>query len=294
MGKTKYETIKEGGDASRGSIWKFPPHKLVVHGEDPLAPEELAWLLDIKGSNVEMFPEEIAHPLKYRSHAPIPPEFVSSIEILGVIVPIVIAKLPSGRAIVVDGTRRVRAARQIVDNANGSYTKVDVVECRDADEEAILSFRTASNAFRYEDPPSKSADLAAANVHMGFDKETVAKWFGRSERTIATWLRIARLHPDVKAAIDDGKIAISKASKWADLSFDEQLDELDKILNKPEKEADDGVPPLVKPPSKRTIKYVVKHGENSLDPRALVALKWVLGLESPDKIEGFPDLDLDD
>jgi len=296
MGKTKYATQKDGGDASRGSIWKFPPHKLVVHGEDPLSPEELAWLLDIKGTIVDMFPEELAHPLKYRAHAPIESEFVKSVEELGVIVPVVIAKLPSGRAIVIDGTRRVRAARAIVDAANGSYTKADIVECRDADEKDLLAYRTASNAHRYEDPPSKKADLAAANVHLGIPKETVALWFGKSERTIATWLRIARLHPDVKDALDEEKVTIAKASKWAELPWDEQLEELEKHLNKGNNNNPTGPgldEPVVKPPPKRTILYVIKHGAESLHPQAFAALKWTRGLESPEALEGFPDLDLD-
>jgi len=99
------------------------------------------------------------------------------------------------------------------------------------------------NEHRQNDSPMLKITKAARMLAMGWDEETTANSFGITVQQLQNWLKADSLCAPVKKAIEQGKITVSAATKFAKLEPAQQKEEVEKLI-------ESGVKPTVKAATK--------------------------------------------
>ncbi len=171
---------------------------------------------------------------------------------------------------VIDGRQRVKAAREI----NRQYAEMGkepiFLRCQYkgvTEEKDFLRIMATKNECRIPTPPSMIAIQVDNLIANGGTWKEAERSFAKPEAKLRELVKIARLCEDVHKAVDAGKISVSAATKFEDMTVQAQrtaLRELiesgDKITPKQIDEkartipcADGGLPPpKVKPPRMKT------------------------------------------
>ncbi len=145
-------------------------------------------------------------------------ELAASIVQLGIIQPITVRALGSGRFEVISGERRLRAARRAGLKRVPSYV-------READTEEMLEMALVENVQREElNPIEVALGYQRLLDECGLTQEQVAKKVGKNRATVANALRLLKLPPRVQASLRDGSVTAGHAR--ALVTIDDPRDQL--------------------------------------------------------------------
>lgn len=132
-------------------------------------------------------------------------DLTSSIRIHGVIQPITVRRLPSGKYQLISGERRLRASRA----AGRSHIPAYI---RNANDQEMLEIALIENIQR--------EDLNAMEIAINYQRlldectlkhEELAERVGKNRSTVTNYLRLLRLPPEVQHAIKDGDLSMGHA-----------------------------------------------------------------------------------
>jgi ParB family chromosome partitioning protein len=132
-------------------------------------------------------------------------ELASSIEMHGIIQPVLVRKSGPSSYQLIAGERRFRASQKL-----GRTTIPAIV--RQADEEEILRLALIENIQRKDLNPIEKAE-AIAQLIEDFDltQEEAAKKVGKQRSTVANLIRLLELEPEIKDAVSRGTITFGHA-----------------------------------------------------------------------------------
>jgi ParB family chromosome partitioning protein len=132
-------------------------------------------------------------------------ELRSSIEEFGVLVPIIVRRLPGDRYELIAGERRWRAAA-----AAGLETIPALV--RNADDRESLEVAIIENLQRENlDPLEEAMGFAHLMETYAFTQEQVAQRVGRSRPAVANAVRLLSLSDPIKALVREGRLSAGAA-----------------------------------------------------------------------------------
>ena len=157
---------------------------------------------------------------------------VRNVMIYGIQLPVLV-RYEAGRAYVVDGRQRVKAAREATkrqDAAGEHLTKVPCIEVK-ADDARVGGIMISTNEIRRNDKVLMKARKAARLLDMVGNKEEVALAFGRSTKTIDNWMKLLQADPVIHEAIEGGKISAAVGIQLSNKTREEQVQALDQILS---------------------------------------------------------------
>lgn len=174
--------------------------------------------------------DETTHPLyDERVKIPLDPLFVNTIKLLGVLVPVLVRQ-EDGKLLVVDGRRRVRAAREV-----GGMIKVPY-EIKRADDRMASAMMSVANEHRESDPPLMRARKAVRLFNQTNNYDEVGLWFKVTGATIKNWIQLIEADPKIHEAIESNKISFNAGLELSKMpSRDEQRETLAKMLDAAEK-----------------------------------------------------------
>jgi len=141
----------------------------------------------------------------------------------------VLVRREGGKALVVAGRQRVKAARaakKIQQSAGAEHhVKVPVTEVH-GDDKHIYGIMVTENELRSDDDILDKALKAARMLAMGMDDDEICLSFGRSKHTIEQWLTVANAAPELHAAYKHNKIGSMALFELAKLDRSEQVESL--------------------------------------------------------------------
>jgi ParB family chromosome partitioning protein len=154
-------------------------------------------------------------------------ELAFSIKTHDIIQPVTVSKMPSGRYRLVSGERRLRASKIAGLKDIPAYV-------RQTNDQQLLELALLENLQR--------EDLNAMEVALSFKRmmeeldltqEQVAERMGKDRSTIANFIRLLRLPPDIQVAVRIGEISMGHARALINVdSIDKQLFVFDQIKEK--------------------------------------------------------------
>jgi len=227
------------------------------------------------------------HPLyDQRINLPLDESLVLNIMFQGVIEPIVIHK-ENDKPVVVAGRQRVRCALEANKRlkAQGKEPIRVPAVIRRGTESDLFGVSISENEARQDDTPLGRANKCSRYLAMGRSEDEAAVTFGVTKHCVQAWMRLLECCPQVRKAVEEGKLAASAASKLADLPAEEQIKALDTATEESKKNGKNK-------PTARTVakvtgktagkmksrKEVLKRLEEKNLPRDYrAALQWVLG-----------------
>lgn len=154
-------------------------------------------------------------------------ELASSIKTHDIIQPVTVSKMPSGRYRLISGERRLRALKLAGLNDIPAYI-------RQTNDQQLLELALLENLQR--------EDLNAMEVALSFKRmmeeldltqEQVAERMGKDRSTIANFIRLLKLPPDIQVAVRIGEISMGHARALINVdSIEKQLYVFDQIKEK--------------------------------------------------------------
>ncbi len=170
----------------------------------------------------------------------IKPETVANIVALGVLESITVSDL-DGTYWIVDGRRRYSHWTEACKEWKklGEPIKPIICNVQRIKKELGDLIAVACNEHRLDDSPLKKIDRATSLLAIGHSEENVCHSFGISKQQLKNWLKSDSLCPAVKKLVEKGEIAITAATKFADLEPAQQKEEVEKLI-------ESGVKPTVK------------------------------------------------
>lgn len=154
-------------------------------------------------------------------------ELAASIKTHDIIQPVTVSKMPSGRYRLISGERRLRASKLAGLADIPAYV-------RQTNDQQLLELALLENLQR--------EDLNAMEVALSFKRmmeeldltqEQVAERMGKDRSTIANFIRLLKLPPDIQIAVRIGEISMGHARALINVdSIDKQLFVFDQIKEK--------------------------------------------------------------
>lgn len=154
-------------------------------------------------------------------------ELASSIKIHDIIQPITVSKLPSGKYRLISGERRFRASKIAGLKDLPAYI-------RQADDQQLLELALLENLQR-EDLNAIEVSLSYKRMmdELNYTQEQVAERMGKERSTVANYIRLLRLPPDIQVAVRNGDISMGHARALINVNHvDKQLYIFNEIKNK--------------------------------------------------------------
>lgn len=140
-------------------------------------------------------------------------EQIHSFMAIGVRMPLLVRKGPTGRIEVVDGRRRTiesrEANRRLLAMGESPITVSVYFSSTRLSAEMLLTLSVELNARRIEDPPSVKARKAKRMADRKISIVAIARSFGVTTKAIENWIASLDAPPDVIAAVDLGMIPVS-------------------------------------------------------------------------------------
>lgn len=150
-------------------------------------------------------------------------ELAASIRQVGIVQPITVRAVGGDRYQLISGERRLRAAGLAGLTAIPSFV-------READSEAMLEMALVENLQRQAlNPIEIGLGYQRLIDECGLKQDQVADKVGKNRTTVANFLRLLKLPPNVQAALKDGTVAVGHAR--ALLALENERDQT-KILGK--------------------------------------------------------------
>lgn len=154
-------------------------------------------------------------------------ELANSIKIHDIIQPVTVSRLPGGRYRLVSGERRLRAAKMAELQDIPAYV-------RQTNDQQLLELALLENLQR-EDLNAMEISLSYKRMmeELEYTQEQVAERMGKDRSTIANFIRLLKLPPDIQVAVRIGEISMGHARALINVdSIDKQLFIFDEIKEK--------------------------------------------------------------
>jgi ParB family transcriptional regulator, chromosome partitioning protein len=145
-------------------------------------------------------------------------ELAASIKIHDIIQPITVSKLPSGKYRLISGERRFRAAKIAALKDLPAYI-------RQANDQQLLELALLENLQR-EDLNAIEVSLSYKRMmdELNYTQEQVAERMGKERSTVANYIRLLKLPPDIQIAVRNGGISMGHARALINVDLvDKQL-----------------------------------------------------------------------
>lgn len=132
-------------------------------------------------------------------------ELAESIKLHDIIQPVTVAKLPSGKYRLITGERRLRAARLAGLKDIPAYTRL-------ANDAQLLELALLENLQR-EDLNAMEVALSYKRMmeELDYTQEQVAERMGKDRSTVANFIRLLKLPPDIQLAVRKGELSMGHA-----------------------------------------------------------------------------------
>ena len=154
-------------------------------------------------------------------------ELAESIKTHDIIQPITVTKMPSGRFRLISGERRLRASKI------AGLTDIPAY-IRQTNDQQLLELALLENLQR-EDLNSMDVALSYKRMmeELDFTQEQVAERMSKDRSTIANFIRLLKLPPDIQIAVRKGELSMGHARALINVdSIDKQLFIFDEIKEK--------------------------------------------------------------
>jgi ParB family chromosome partitioning protein len=154
-------------------------------------------------------------------------ELADSIKTHDIIQPITVTKMPSGRYRLISGERRLRASKI------AGFTDIPAY-IRQTNDQQLLELALLENLQR-EDLNSMDVALSYKRMmeELDFTQEQVAERMSKDRSTIANFIRLLKLPPDIQIAVRKGELSMGHARALINVdSVDKQLFIFDEIKEK--------------------------------------------------------------
>ncbi len=154
-------------------------------------------------------------------------ELAASIRMHDIIQPITVAKLPSGKYRIISGERRFRAGRI-------AGIKDIPVYIRQANDQQLLELALLENLQR-EDLNAMEVALSYKRMmdELNYTQEQVAERMGKERSTVANYVRLLKLPPDIQVALRNNMISMGHARALINVdTVDKQLFLFGEIKNR--------------------------------------------------------------
>ena len=153
-------------------------------------------------------------------------ELADSIATLGLIQPITVRREADGKYIIISGERRWRASRLAGRKTIPAYV-------READDKELHEMALVENIQRQDLNAMEIAiSLQRLIDECGVTQETVAQRVGKKRSTIANYLRLMQLSPEVQAALKANLITMGHAKAIAGVEVEQQPQIVKKVIKK--------------------------------------------------------------
>ena len=153
-------------------------------------------------------------------------ELADSIATLGLIQPITVRKEENGKYIIISGERRWRASKLAGRKTIAAYI-------RQADDKELHEMALVENIQRQDLNAMEIAiSLQRLIDECGVTQETVAQRVGKKRSTVANYLRLISMCPEVQAALKAGLISMGHAKAIAAAPEETQPSVVKKVIKK--------------------------------------------------------------
>ena len=153
-------------------------------------------------------------------------ELADSIATLGLIQPITVRKEENGKYIIISGERRWRASKLAGRKTIAAYI-------READDKELHEMALVENIQRQDLNAMEIAiSLQRLIDECGVTQETVAQRVGKKRSTVANYLRLISMCPEVQAALKAGLISMGHAKAIAAAPEEAQPSVVKKVIKK--------------------------------------------------------------
>jgi ParB family chromosome partitioning protein len=183
---------------------------------------------DLKSSVVEQVTNMLRIPLDQIETNPRQPrhdfdeqalqELAHSIRLHDIIQPITVSKLPSGKYRLISGERRFRASKIAAIKDIPAYV-------RQADDQQLLELALLENLQR-EDLNAMEIALSYKRMmeELNYTQEQVAERMGKERSTVANYIRLLKLPPDIQVAVRSNELSMGHARALVNVdTIDKQL-----------------------------------------------------------------------
>lgn len=145
-------------------------------------------------------------------------ELAHSIRLHDIIQPVTVSKLPTGRYRLISGERRYRAAKMADLKDIPAYV-------RQADDQQLLELALLENLQR-EDLNAMEIALSYKRMmeELNYTQEQVAERMGKERSTVANYIRLLKLPPDIQVAVRNNQLSMGHARALINVdTVDKQL-----------------------------------------------------------------------
>jgi len=219
----------------------------------PTVAEAVTGILRIPIEHIETNPKQPRHDFDEQSMK----ELAGSIKMFDLIQPITVSKLASGRFRIITGERRFRAAKMAGLKDLPAYI-------RQANDSDLLELALLENLQRQD---LNAIEIALSYKRMmeelDYTQEQVAERMGKERSTVANFIRLLKLPPDIQFAVRNGSLSMGHARALINVdTIDKQLYIFHEVQDRDlsVRQAEELVRKLYKPPSD------VKNGSKSSLP----------------------------
>jgi ParB-like chromosome segregation protein Spo0J len=281
---------KNAFDAKRSNLYLFDPDDLVIIGLD-----------------TDDGPE---HPLwDKRATEPVDQKLVANIKALGKILVSISVRKNGEKAEVIQGRRRVKAARALNEELRKEGREIIRVPAtvERADDSKSFGMMVSENELRENDGPMAKARKVQRYIDLGNGEEDAAKIFGVTLNGLKLYLKLLDLVAPVQKLVEDGKMSASAAANLSDLPREEQKAQADKLIAEGKatigdvraavkRHKSDGMfgenENIVKAPGKKVLKRLLKRNDElvedeRLDPMFIKGIKFAMGEIGPSVVKGL-------
>jgi ParB family chromosome partitioning protein len=154
-------------------------------------------------------------------------ELAHSIKLHGIIQPVTVSQLTNGKYRLIAGERRWRAAQR------AGLTEIPAY-IRQANDQQLLELALLENLQR-ENLNAVEVALSYKRMmdELNYSQEEVAERMGKDRSTVANFIRLLKLPPDIQLAVRNGKITMGHARALVNVgTVDQQLYVFREILGK--------------------------------------------------------------
>jgi ParB family transcriptional regulator, chromosome partitioning protein len=154
-------------------------------------------------------------------------ELAQSIRLHDIIQPVTVSKLPTGKYRLISGERRHRAAKIAELKDIPAYI-------RQADDHQLLELALLENLQR-EDLNAMEIALSYKRMmeELNYTQEQVAERMGKERSTVANYIRLLRLPPDIQVAVRNNQLSMGHARALINVdTIEKQLYLFNEIKNK--------------------------------------------------------------
>ncbi len=154
-------------------------------------------------------------------------ELASSIQIHGIIQPVTVSQQSNGKYVLIAGERRWRAAQK------AGLTEIPAY-IRQANDQQLLELALLENLQR-EDLNAVEVGLSYKRMmdELNYSQEQVAERMGKERSTVANYIRLLKLPPDIQLAVRNGKLSMGHARALVNVgTVEQQLLVFKEIINK--------------------------------------------------------------